>query len=300
MLRISFGPLLAASVLVAQPLAAKPAPPPPPTPLIPQGKWSVEYAANMCVLSRMFSDGKTSVQLSLKPSPNSDQARLMLIEKGKRRAPLSGAADVRLSDGSRPDRAQGRTAWKEGIALTSIDLKRSALAPLDSPQGSIIVRFGKATNYHIAPGGMKSAWKALATCERDLLKSWGMDEAAQDRLARMPVGKPGWFTARDYPARLVEQGVQGSVGAVVSVGADGRVTNCRAAEPSGTAELDSKTCEVMTKRAVFDPALDRDGKPMAALVFYRVNWLIEDSWEFSPGSDAPGAPFAPPMSMGDR
>ncbi|WP_162888040.1 energy transducer TonB [Sphingomonas mesophila] len=199
----------------------------------------------------------------------------MVIETGKQLKAQSGIPEVSFSDGSRPERVQVRAVSKDGIALTAVDLPRSSLAPLDSPDGAITIRFRDAVNYRFAPGGMKSAWKALAKCERDLLKSWGMSEAEQDRLQRMPVGRPGWIRPDDYPQSLVMRDIQGSVGTVLKVGADGRVSDCRAAEPSGTELLDKRTCDLLLKRAQFEPALDHDGKPMPALVFYRVTWLLQ-------------------------
>lgn len=262
--------------------------------LAPSGQWAVEYGKDMCVLSRPFGEGKQRVIFSLKPAPNSDQARIMLIRQAGREDPLAGKAEVRFSDGSVPAWSQGKSATAKGIGLTSIDLPRSSLAPLEKG-GSISIRFGRKTDLTLTPRDMSSAVKAWAKCEADLLKTWGMDETAQAAMASIPyrTDKGSLFNSDDYPDRLLNRGVQGTVGALLTVDAQGNVADCRAVEPSGTPELDQHTCRIFRQRARYQPAVDRDGKPMAALAFQRVNWMIGDSWFFTVN---PGAPTSAPMS----
>lgn len=86
---------------------------------------------------------------------------------------------------------------------------------------------------------------------------------------------------------------------VLSVDERGQATDCRAVETSGTPALDETTCTIMRKRAKFQPALDHEGKPMAALTYWRVNWLIEDSfsYELNPGPSArPASTGSPPVN----
>jgi hypothetical protein len=280
----------------AGPLVAK-GPPPAPTPIAPSGKWSIEYGKDMCVLSRTFGSGKDQLMFALKPAPNSDQMRLLLLHKTGLETPHAGNAWVRLSDGSSPKYAQARSQWAKGLSLTAIDLPRSSLDPLVAG-GTITIAFGPKINYTIAPTAMAAAVKALGACERDLLKNWGMDEAAQDALARPPAGgAAGLFKSDDYPDKLVEQGVQGSVGALLTVDAAGTVSDCRAIEPSGTPELDTVTCTIFKTRAKYRPAVDRSGKAVPALTYYRVNWVIADDWGFnvSPTNAVPPATMMNPV-----
>ncbi len=109
-----------------------------------------------------------------------------------------------------------------------------------------------------------------------------MDEAAQDAIAKPPTMEAaGVFKSDDYPDKLVEQGVQGSVGALLTIDASGAVTDCRAIEPSGAPELDAVTCNIFKTRAKYRPAVDHSGKPVPALTYYRVNWILVDDWGFN-------------------
>ena len=286
--------ILATMMSAAWPaIAAKPTPPPA-TLLAPSGKWTIEYAKDMCVLTRAFGTGSDAILFALKPAPNSDQARIMLIRKTPTQSPHVGTAIVRLSDGSVPSYAQAKSSWAKGVSLTAIDLPRSSLDPLIAG-GTITIRFGGKINATFAPTGMAAAVKQLGACERDLLTGWGMTVEAQDAIAQLPrLDLRPLFRNDDYPNNLLNAGVQGSVGALMRVDATGAVDDCKAIEQSGTAQLDDVTCQILRKRAKYQPAIDRLGKPVPALIFYRINWMIADEWGSSTDSAPPVAP-----SMGE-
>lgn len=280
---------VAAALLLTSSASAKPAPPA--KLLTPSGKWAVEYAKDMCVLNRTFGSGSDEILLAIKPAPNSDQARIMLVRKASKNNLRTGTATVRFSDGSIPSYAMASSGWANGMVLTAIDLPRSSLAPLVAG-GKIAIRFGPGLNHEFAPTAMAAAMQALAKCERDLLKGWGMSEAAQDAIATMPkVDYAKLFMTRDYPSKLVERGIQGSVGALLTIGSDGAVSACRAIESSRTIELDELTCAIFVKRARYAPALDKSGKAVAALSYYRVNWMLGDSGGAS--YETSSAPYSP-------
>lgn len=274
--------LIAGTVQAAVPIAL-----PPPKLLQPSGPWTVEYAKNMCVLSRSFGVGKDRTIFAFKPAPNSNSGRLMLIQSGEALR-VRSKAEIILSDGSRPPWASFWHASSKGTRLTAIDVPRTSLEPLFAG-GSISIRASKDLNLEIAPTGMPKAIEALSKCEADLLKTWGMDEVAQASLAKAPERIGNFFKADDYPTDLVDQGVQGTVGVVMNVDDHGQLTNCRIVETSGTPELDEATCGVLRKRAKFNPAVNRDGAAMAALTYWRVNWQIEDGFTYSTGGLSPPA-----------
>ena len=260
--------------------------------LVPSGKWAVEYAKEMCVLNRKFGSGADEMLLAIKPAPNSDQARIMVLRNGRSTDIRTGRAGVRFSDGSAPAYALASSGWNDGKVLTAIDLPRSSLAPLIAG-GRISIRFGPGLNHEFAPTGMAAAMQALATCERDLLKGWGMSEAAQDAMADMPKGDAnGLFKSDDYPDKLIEKGIQGSVGALLTVDATGAVAACRAIESSRTVELDVLTCAIIRKRAKYSPAIDKSGKAVPAMIYYRVQWMIEGGRraDYSMATDVPPPP----------
>ncbi len=90
-----------------------------------------------------------------------------------------------------------------------------------------------------------------------------------------PIGNPGdWITRADYPPAALRQERTGLVTFMLQVGKDGRVSNCTVTAGSGSPDLDSATCTLITARAQFLPALDKVGKPTESLFASRVRWAI--------------------------
>ena len=78
----------------------------------------------------------------------------------------------------------------------------------------------------------------------------------------------------DYPAAAVRAGEQGVVGLRLDVAADGRVTGCTITSSSGSAILDSATCELLRRRLRFRPARDAGGKAMPDTYNARIAWRL--------------------------
>jgi periplasmic protein TonB len=91
----------------------------------------------------------------------------------------------------------------------------------------------------------------------------------------IPKGNPGnWANTNDYPSRALQQEREGTTGFRVTVGANGRVTDCSITSSSGHPDLDQATCSNVTRRARFDPALDGSGNPTTGSYSNRVRWQI--------------------------
>jgi protein TonB len=90
-----------------------------------------------------------------------------------------------------------------------------------------------------------------------------------------PKGRPGeWASDNDYPTRALQLGQEGVTGFHLSVGSDGKVTNCEITKSSGSPELDKTTCDLMRRRARFSPATDGDGNPTTGNYTSSVRWQI--------------------------
>lgn len=90
-----------------------------------------------------------------------------------------------------------------------------------------------------------------------------------------PRGNPGnWVITDDYPTRALRESREGTTGFEVTVGVDGRVTACEIIESSGSPDLDAATCDLVTRRARFNPATDRRANPIVGSYSNRVRWVI--------------------------
>lgn len=93
--------------------------------------------------------------------------------------------------------------------------------------------------------------------------------------AAQPKGRPGdWATDNDYPTSAMREGRQGTTRFRVTVGPDGRVTDCTVTGSSGSPDLDDTTCKLITRRARFTPAMDGNGKPTTGTYSNSVRWQV--------------------------
>jgi periplasmic protein TonB len=91
----------------------------------------------------------------------------------------------------------------------------------------------------------------------------------------VPKGNPGnWATTNDYPSRALREEREGTSGFRVTVGPDGKVTDCQITSSSGHADLDAAACDNIRRRARFTPAMDGDGNPTTGSYSNRVRWVI--------------------------
>jgi protein TonB len=65
----------------------------------------------------------------------------------------------------------------------------------------------------------------------------------------------------DYPESARAAGAEGTAVASLTIGPDGRVTNCSIVRSTGNSALDSATCNIIRRRARFTPARDSNGNP---------------------------------------
>jgi periplasmic protein TonB len=94
--------------------------------------------------------------------------------------------------------------------------------------------------------------------------------------AATPRGNPGnWATTNDYPSRALREEREGTTGFRVTIGTDGRVTDCQITSSSGHADLDEATCNNVRRRARFNPATE-DGRPVTGTYSNRVRWVIPE------------------------
>ena len=93
--------------------------------------------------------------------------------------------------------------------------------------------------------------------------------------AASPKGASGnWVTTNDYPTRALREEREGVTGYRLSVGPDGRVTDCQITSSSGSPDLDEATCSNLRRRARFNPATDGEGNPTSGSFSARVRWVI--------------------------
>ncbi|MBA3677024.1 MAG: TonB family protein [Sphingosinicella sp.] len=94
--------------------------------------------------------------------------------------------------------------------------------------------------------------------------------------ARAKTNLASYVTNDDYPPSAVRAEEQGTTGFRLTVGPNGRVTNCEITSSSGSSSLDSTTCRLMRSRARFTPATDSTGSTTTDTVSSRIRWVLPD------------------------
>ena len=86
-----------------------------------------------------------------------------------------------------------------------------------------------------------------------------------------------FVSGADYPAEALLAEEEGTVGFQLTVGPDGRVTDCVITQSSFSQLLDDATCRLMRRRAHFVPARDWAGRPSVGVVSASIDWQIAEA-----------------------
>ena len=98
-----------------------------------------------------------------------------------------------------------------------------------------------------------------------------------DPVPARPANNPGnWVTQSDYRSSWISREYAGQVGFRLSVGASGKVEGCSVTRSSGVSALDEATCQLIQRRARFDPAKNGDGRAVAGSYSSAVRWQLPD------------------------
>jgi len=101
-----------------------------------------------------------------------------------------------------------------------------------------------------------------------------------------------YFSTDDYPAAALRGNEQGTTSFRLTIGPNGRVSDCAITRSSGSLALDTATCRILTSRARYVPARDSAGSPTAGLDSGRVTWQLPDD----DPHDRAGIPVAATMA----
>ena len=83
-----------------------------------------------------------------------------------------------------------------------------------------------------------------------------------------------YFSTDDYPAAALRGNDQGTTGFSLTIGPNGRVTDCSVTASSGSSALDQATCRILRSRARYTPARDASGNPTSGRDSGRVTWRL--------------------------
>lgn len=92
-----------------------------------------------------------------------------------------------------------------------------------------------------------------------------------------PRNNPGsWVTEADYRSSWINREMVGTARFRLEVSASGRVQGCTITGSSGYPELDQATCDLVTRRARFDPAKSDAGAATGGTYTSSVRWQLPE------------------------
>lgn len=232
--------------------------------------WNVDYGDLRCSLGRRLGGAETPIMV-LSSYLGRDEPELVLIRDGKEPLPeLPQRVQVVLAPSNQVEqgRVQARLV-KGGRILTIRDLREGFMDRFAASEAVTLMAGGRALAVLRTPGAA-AAVAALRACNDDLLRSWDIPPpSTYSRPARRISGSISSF---DYPPSAMSREQSGVVVARHEVDVNGRVTRCAPVVASPHAVLNAQTCALIVDRFRYEPALDLQGNPVAAMVVTTVRW----------------------------
>lgn len=250
-------------------------------PLTPAGKWNVDYGATACLLGRTYGTGKTETILALRRLPLASTLDLMVYTNDRSATLRLGQAKVSVpGGGSDESRYESYPTQASGKRMTRmpVDVAMFETMPADAV---LQIVPDKMSGWAFAMPHAKAAFEALAKCNDSTVQEWGIDPTERSRIAQAatPTTSPVyWIAPDDYPKTVLGKGAQGTSTVLWTIGADGRVAECRTVVTSGEVELDKAACSAITRHGRYTPALGFDGKPMISHMTRKVTWRLPGTW----------------------
>ena len=214
--------------------------------------------------------------------PGREISELMIVDPGWKSDPVGFYRSITLTLG--PDeKAKMPVA---GLTLPVTGAGRTLM--VDRLPGKFRDRFATSTSLKLAlPGkwpfvsiayeNASKAIDALMDCDKGLLKSWGMDFDAATKFkkgAQWLTNRNDVFRPSNYPTSSIRNASSGIVVIAFQITLDGNASNCRVVGSSGDRDLDRTTCELLSKRAKFTPAIGPDNKPAESGAVEAITWIV--------------------------
>lgn len=137
--------------------------------------------------------------------------------------------------------------------------------------------------------------KRLLTAAGLLFVCGSAGVAAAAPIGATAINAGDWISSNDYPSAALREDRGGRVTFSVTVGPDGSAQRCDIVISSGSPDIDAVTCDVIMRRARFNPARDASGKAATGTYKSSVNWTIPVDSQPAPTNLASGAQPAAPM-----
>lgn len=241
------------------------------TPLMPAGKWIVDYRKDMCIASRAFGPADNSFMFGIKPSimiGSDDQTLFFVLPKTGGNEARHGEAVITLQPSGEQKKVPYISAVPKDMDVRGYEVGSDAEFTARLAQSTVVSMKAGKDELLFATGKVEPVLKALKACNDNLLRSWGIDPTAQ---ARTPSGvsPADWFPQDSYPTEAKQRGMQGRSVIAVTVSPAGRPTACRVILNAAPV-LDATTCRLAMRNGRFEPTEGTSDR----YAVYAVRWVL--------------------------
>ena len=269
--------------------------------LVPSTPWNLHYDDDSCALRRTFGEGDRRAYLELRRFDRAP-ALQAVVTSNWMSARSPSALQYRFADDADWSDAPSNTLTMEGgfsgvlfapslITLREIEdvedlaeraarlqaidwqkMEREAAARADS----LTLRGAFRRPLTLQLGSLEKPLEALNQCIDELMTHWGIDVEAHKTLTRpaVPINLREVPRMIDYPPKMIRQRMPGVVNIRLSIDETGRITACRIQMPLSDPAFEETSCADVQHALEFEPALDKDGKPIASYWVTRVVFQI--------------------------
>lgn len=271
----------------------------PPISLAKTSKWEMQYNDDSCNLIAQFGEGDAGVLMVITRTSPNEWFELKLYGEMLRHGAIALPIDVAFGDQplvkymgmhatttstNKSKAGETHTAIVQGLRVDGWKYPTKPTAGLSVPVisaqqeqavKSISFKMPGAKVYRLQTESLGPPFAAMRTCTDDLLRHWGYDPAVQATLSRpaMPTENPGgWLRSSDFPLKPLYQGMNGYVRFRLDVDETGKIAGCRVLYRTNPDEFADLSCQLITKRAKFTPALDAKGAPVKSYYINQIRW----------------------------
>lgn len=245
--------------------------------LQPIAPWVVDYREDQCLAGREYGPATAPTTLGIRPAPNGETYELLVLRS------RAGPSFATESEGSVDFGTNRIRAWVlnyRGVQ-TKGSIYQFRISAADMTQAvaarTVTLRSERSADMTFALTAVAPLLKSLNECTADLKSYWNMDGEKDGRIRTVAKGEVrAIFAANDYPGQAIELGQEGSSRFLLLIDEKGSVAGCHVVKPSGVPVLDAMGCQVIRKRAKFQPARDANDKAVRSTVFTPdVVWRLE-------------------------
>jgi Gram-negative bacterial TonB protein C-terminal len=238
-------------------------------PMVPPHRWNVDYSHAACTLARRVGDERSAI-FALHAPLGMEPGQLVITDGGSGLdLRLSGELELRLDQGAALV-VRARREERSGRSIVQLrPFPEDFLARVADARQLAVARNGEAILTLAVPDA-REAIDALARCNDDLLQSWGVDVGARRALSQRPAVRD--FTWAFEVAPLSDA----YVALVANISERGRPIDCRVVVTTGNRRMDQAVCRAFRGRAQLEPALDEQGRPVAAQFVTGVRFTVRE------------------------